>query len=328
MKLYGKSAELERLGQFYRSGRFPHALLFCGEKGLGKTVLADYTAMLRLCESDGERPCMECRSCRRIEEHIHPDVIYPFRENGKYNVETLRGVINEALRLPNDGGLRVIIFEQLDSMSEKCQNTLLKFIEEPSPFNCCIFTAESKATILETIISRVAVINVTETPKSECLRALADFGVDSSRAEELYGLYGGNIGKCLAAEDGSDAEIFRLAAEFAKGLCCGKEYDCAVRLAAVKTREDAGAVLSILRELFAKAAVLRSGGSADGALSETARQLSQKFDLKTITELYDEAGALNASLSSNPNLQLFNAHCCARMFSIIEGIRKGTVFYD
>lgn len=328
MKLYGKNAELKRLGQFARSGRFPHALLFCGEKGLGKTVLADYTAMLRLCGADGERPCMECRNCRRIEEHIHPDVIYPFRENEKYNVETLRGVINESLKLPNDGALRVIIFEQLDSMSEKCQNTLLKFIEEPSPFNCCIFTAENKSTILNTILSRVAVINVTETPKSECLRALSDFGIEQARAEKLYGLYGGNIGKCLTAEDGSGAEHFQIAAEFSKGLCGGKEYDCAVRLAAIKTREDAGAVLSILRELFAKAAVLRSGGNADGALSEAARQLSQRFELKTIALLYDETDALLASLSSNPNLQLFNAHCCAKMFSISEGAKKGTVFYD
>ncbi len=320
MELYGKSAELERIGQFFRSGRFPHALLFCGEKGLGKTVLADYTAMLRLCGSDEKKPCMDCRSCRRIEEHVHPDVIYPLRINGKYNVETLRGVITDCCRLPNDGGLRVIIFEQLDSMSEKCQNTLLKFIEEPSAFNCCIFTAESKAPILETILSRVAVINVVETPKSECLRALADFGVDSVRAEGLYGLYGGNIGKCLAAEGGSDAELFRIAAEFAGGLCGGREYDCAVRLAAIKTREDAGEVLSILRELFAKAAVIRSGGTVDGALTEIARQLSQRFGLKTIAELYDEAGRLIASLGANPNLQLFNAHCCARMFSVTEGI--------
>lgn len=318
MKLYGKQAELERIRQFYRSGRFPHALLFCGEKGLGKTVLADYTAMLRLCGADGEKPCMNCKNCVRIERHIHPDVIYPFRENEKYSVEQLRALITECCKAPNDGDLRVIVFEQLDSMSEKCQNTLLKFIEEPSSFNSCIFTAESKSSILETILSRVSVINVSEAGKNECVLALGEKGIAPEKAEELYGLYGGNIGKCLLAADGGGAENFRIAAEFSDALCGGREYGCAVLLAAIKTREDSAAVLSLLREVFAKAAVLRGGGKISGAMTEQAERISRKFNLKTITELYNTLSALVESLNFNPNLQLFNAHCCAKIFSVIE----------
>lgn len=320
MKLYGKKAALERIGQFHRSGRFPHALLFCGEKGIGKTVLADYTAMLRLCGcgSDGGAPCMDCKNCRRIEQHIHPDVIYPFRENEKYSVEQLRALITECCKAPNDGDLRVIVFEHLDSMNEKCQNTLLKFIEEPSAFNSCIFTAENKSTILKTILSRVAAINVSEAEKDECISALGENGISSEKAEELYGLYGGNIGKCLLAADGSDAEIFRIAAEFSDALCGGREYGCAVLLSAIKTREDSAAVLTVLREIFAKAAVLKSNGKISGAMYEQAERISRKFNLKTITELYNTASSLAASLNFNPNLQLFNAHCCAKIFSVTE----------
>lgn len=318
MKLYGKKAELERIGQFYRSGRFPHALLFCGEKGLGKTVLADYTAMLRLCGAGGDKPCMTCKDCRRIEQHIHPDVIYPFRENEKYSVEQLRSLITESCKAPNDGELRVIIFEHLDSMNEKCQNTLLKFIEEPSAFNSCIFTAESKSPILETILSRVAVIDVSEAEKGECFSALGEKGIAPEKAEELYGLYGGNIGKCILAADGSDAEIFRIAAEFSDALCEGREYNCAVRLASIKTREDSAAVLALLREIFAKAAVLRSGGKISGAMYEQAERISRRFSLKIINELYNTAASLDMSLNFNPNLQLFNAHCCAKLFSVTE----------
>lgn len=318
MKLYGKKAALERIGQFRRSGRFPHALLFCGEKGVGKAVIADYTAMLRLCSENGSEPCMSCKNCRRIEQHIHPDVVYPLREMEKYKVAELRGFITECFMAPNDGALRIIIFEQLDTMSAACQNTLLKFIEEPLPFNSCIFTAESKAPILETILSRVTLVNVDGADRSECLSALDERGIPAEKASELYGLYGGNIGKCIDGANGSDAELFRIAAEIANGLCCSREYDCAIRFSSVKTREDAGQLLNLLSEIFTKAAAISSGGKISGAFSDQAKQMSQKISIKIISKLYDAVGELISELDFNPNLQLFNAHCCAKLFSVIE----------
>lgn len=318
MKLYGKKAALERIGQFRRSGRFPHALLFCGEKGVGKTVLADYTAMLRLCGENGGEPCMSCKNCRRIEQHIHPDVVYPLREMEKYKVAELRDFITECFMAPNDGDLRIIVFEQLDTMSAACQNTLLKFIEEPLPFNSYIFTAESKAPILETILSRVTLVNVDGADRSECIAALAERGIPAEKAAELYGLYGGNIGKCIDGADGSDAELFKTAAEIANGLCGGREYDCAIRFSSVKTRDDAGQLLTLLSEIFTKASVISSGAKDDGAFSEQAKQMSQKMSIKIISKLYDAVGELISELDFNPNLQLFNAHCCAKLFSVIE----------
>ncbi len=322
-KLFGKNAPLERLTAFRRSGRFPHALMFCGEKGVGRGVLADYAAALLLCERGGEAPCGECRACRRIEAHIHPDVIYPLSasENGKYTAEGLRALIADSCKSPNDGALRVIVFENTDAMSAVCQNALLKFIEEPLPFNRCLFTAENKSAVLETVLSRVTCVNVGEADRAECLAALAENGINSEKAEELYGLFGGNIGKCLdGVNDENAAALFGAAAKIAEAVCGAKEYDCAAELASLKTREEVGQVLSLLSACFAGAAEISagSGKKARGALSAQSEKIAKKLGIKTIYGLYEAICGLSASLESNPNVSLLTAHCCARLFSVLE----------
>ncbi len=320
MKLYGKKNALERVTAFRHSGRFPHALMFCGEKGVGRTVLADYTAALLLCEKGGETPCGVCTACRKIEAHIHPDVIYPLRlsENGKYTVELLRRLIADCYKAPNDGALRVCVFEGADEMSVPCQNTLLKFIEEPLPFNRCLFTAERKNAVLETVRSRVVCVNVEEAPREDCLAALSENGVPRPKAEELYGLFGGNIGKCLDGASHEVSPLFRTAADIAEALCAAREYDCAVCFASLKTREEIAAVLALLSSCTAGAAALASGGKAEGALSVLSRKIAEKLRLKTSEALYIAVCELSASLDFNPNAPLLAAHCCEKLFTVLE----------
>lgn len=322
MKLiYGKNQPLARINAFRQSGRFPHALMFCGKKGVGRGVLADYTAALLLCEKGGEAPCGECVSCRKIEARIHPDVIYPQSEaeNGKYTVERLRALIADCYKRPNDGALRVCVFENIDEMSVLCQNTLLKFIEEPLSFNRCLFTAEKKAAVLETVRSRVTMIDVDEAGHGDCIAALAERGIDPPRAEELYGLYGGNIGKCLDGEkDETAAALLKTASEIAEALYAGKEYDCAVRFSSLKTRDEIGQVLALLSDLFASAAERLSGGECRGVLSVQAAKLAGRIRLITASQLYDAASELLAALEFNPNVSLFAAHCCEKLFTVLE----------
>lgn len=320
-RIYGKDRPLGRLLAFTRSGRFPHALLFCGKKGVGRGVLADYAAALLLCERGGEKPCGECTACRKVEAHIHPDVIYPLSEseNGKYTVEQLRGLIADCYKSPNDGAVRVCVFENIDEMSALCQNTLLKFIEEPLPFNRCLFTAEKLGAVLETVRSRVTVLDVDEADREGCLAALSDHGIGRGRAEELYGLFGGNIGKCLdGADDEGKTALMKTASDIAEALYAGKEYDCAVSFSALKTREEIGEVLALLSDVFASASVRLSGGTIRGALSAQAEKLAGRLRRSTASELYGAASELLSALDRNPNVPLFAAHCCERLFDTLE----------
>lgn len=320
MKLYGKKRAIETLKRFKKSGRFPHALLILGENGIGRRTLAEYTAMLYLCSNSNE-PCMACRECTRIESGIHPDVVYPLSlcKNDKYNIADLRAFIADCSQLPNDAETRVCIFERLDEMSVACQNALLKFIEEPLPFNRYIFTAEKKSAVLQTVISRVTELNCDECTAEELYSALSEKGIPIEESRRLYELYGGNIGAAIAAyENSAEASLNTTAAEICDAIADGREMDCLTGFTSLKTRSDIAKVLGILSDIYAKSAAKLSGAQIKGAFMPQIDKNARRLRLLTIDRLYTETSKLYTATDSNPNMKLFSAECCCRLFSIRE----------
>ena len=325
MEIYGKKRALAALGRFAQSGRFPHALLLTGDSGIGKRVLADYTAMMYMCTGEGRKPCMRCNECRRTEQHIHPDVVYPLSvmEKGKYNADDLRSFIAGCYIKPNDGDIRVCVFEALDSMSVICQNTLLKFIEEPLDFNRYIFTADRKEPVLQTVLSRVTAVTVDACDEKEFAAALSGHGIDASRAEELFARFGGDIGAALKFEEnGDDMQYYHAAVKACDALADKKELDCLLAVSSLKTREEVFAALGILTDIFAQAAAYKSGkGTAEKYMDRTKR-IASAYSLAAITKMYDEALRLYGMSFTNPNVKLFAAECCGALFDAAESANR------
>lgn len=320
MKLYGKKDALERLERFTASGRIPHALMITGAEGSGKHTLADYIAMRMLC-SDENPPCMSCKDCMRISEHIHPDVVYPLREmeQGKYTAADLRKHMAGCYKLPNDAPLRVYIFEQAETMNEYCQNALLKIIEEPLDFNRYIFLTSAKSFILETIISRVTEIPAGMPSVDECAAALSEHGIDTAEACELARTYCGNIGRCLEVHNNENSlPAEKLSVLIARAVCSDKEYDCMTHLCSIRNREEMAAVFRSLSDIFGNAAVISAGGRAYGFSPSVSSEIADKNSIKKINAVYGVIRELLRSMDFNPNVQLTAARCCAEIFDAIE----------
>lgn len=126
------------LQSLYENGKLPHAVLFSGVSEVS-SVSED---VLSLYNSDPADTV-------RVKE-LMPD--------GVYKIVPLRAVVDNGNLRPQFGDVRVFVFNEFDTMSEKCQNTLLKFIEEPHEFNRFVMSAVSTGNILTTILSRVVVI--------------------------------------------------------------------------------------------------------------------------------------------------------------------------
>ena len=130
--------------KLYDSGRFPHAILLLN---------GDY------------HPVLDLYKCNPADT-VHVKDAMP---DGSYKVIPLREIVNSGNLRPQFGDLRVFVFADFDSMSEICQNALLKFIEEPHEFNRFVMTADSTAKILPTVLSRVVVVNADGgTPGASC----------------------------------------------------------------------------------------------------------------------------------------------------------------
>ena len=321
MKLYGKQETLRRIGTYAQSGRMPHGILLTGDEGVGKRVVADYIAMLLMCEKGGNEPCGRCNECMRCSEHIHPDVVYPLREskNGKYTVGEITEFIAECGKLPNDREFRICVFENIDEMNASCQNALLKFIEEPQHFNRFIFTCQDRSLVLETIISRVVQINVPLADREECLQALEDNGIERAEGEKLFRMFGGSIGRCLnSGKDENEMEMFTLAERIAEEILRDNEYGCLTGFIMAKNRENLGFVLRNLSDIFGNAAMVTMGGRKYGFFSPVSERIAVDMSLERINKIYEISGELLRALDFNPNVQIFSAGCCARLFATEE----------
>ncbi len=147
------------------AARPPHAILLLGPPSVGKATLATDLAAQLLCEaSSSDRPCGECRACRRVASGNHPDVhrIGPSGAadriglGGDPRAPGIRDLVAELALRPVEGPIRVAIIERAHRLSEDAQHALLKTLEEPPPDTCIVLCADDEDALLETVRSRCA----------------------------------------------------------------------------------------------------------------------------------------------------------------------------
>ncbi len=182
----------------------PHALLFAGPAGTGRTLLALELASLLNCEAPAldERPCEACRACRLIAERNHPDVLHlepgdSFCRGGGGHVAhprsrdiricQVRGLIESASRYPFEGRYRVIIIEPADRMGLEAANTLLKTLEEPPPATILLLISAAPESLLETIRSRCRNLSIALVPDETIAAGLRARGFSPELAARAAG---------------------------------------------------------------------------------------------------------------------------------------------
>lgn len=87
----------------------------------------------------------------------HPDIYIAAPEDGKKNITVaqIRSLRNEAYVKPHIANGRAFIIDMADTMNEQSQNALLKVLEEPPGNTLFLLIAQSKAALLDTVISRM-----------------------------------------------------------------------------------------------------------------------------------------------------------------------------
>ncbi len=314
MKLYGKGKLKERLDNMAAEERLPHAILLYGSRGAGKKVTANYISKLFIC---GSPPCGKCRNCANIDADAHPDVIFAKRicENGKYKMEDLREkVINSMAVKPNDGDIKVYIFEDFDELKAQPQNTLLKAIEEPLPFLRFILICENINLVIETILSRVTKFEVQVPSEEECASCLRENGVEAKKAEELSALFSGNIGSCITAlKDDNQSKLMEAARKAGKGIAMRSGYLTAAALSSVTAREDFAVMLEYLTGILRDAMVIKYGGRATSCGKMEAAKIAEKRGADEIAEMIEVLFEVMPHGKLNLNLALTASYLTSKL---------------
>jgi DNA polymerase-3 subunit delta' len=195
------AARLER-------NELPHAVLICGDAGLGKRALASALANAALCESRQAqgRACGTCKACQLLAAGTHPDHIpveFEARDDGKLRseitVEQIRRLSQRLSLSTQYGGLQVVIIDPADKMNSSAANALLKTLEEPSASTVIVLVSDHPARLSATIRSRCQRIELKVPSLAEARDWLVEQGISVEAAEEALESTLGNPGEALNA---------------------------------------------------------------------------------------------------------------------------------
>lgn len=318
MRLYGKDSLKRRLDDIAAKGRLPHAIMFSGNEGCGRKILARYTAQLFLCPNHA---CGECAECRNIENDNHPDVIFVKRgcAKEKYNMENFREILRGTVIKPNNGDIKVYVFEDCDTMLPQLHNTLLKLIEEPPSHLRFVFTCANTSVIPETVMSRVTEFEVPDTDTASCVQCLVDGGMDRKRAEELALTFSGNIGKCRAAPDGDSPEMKLIEAARNAAAAIGRRdgFGLAAVLsgfARSSDRDNFNCVIDHLTNILRDALAVKYGESSEFFSKKEAQDIASNFSEAEIVNMLDAAVELEKNEIYDLNPALSGVYFTSRIF--------------
>jgi len=150
----------ERMTKLLDSKELPHALLFVGPKGMGKTSTARIFAKAVNCDKNifsgngtSTEPCNTCANCTTIDNGGSPDVVEQDAASNR-GIDEIRKLIRDASFSPMTGRYRIYIIDEAHMITPDAFNALLKTLEEPPKSVIFILATTNEEKLPSTIISR------------------------------------------------------------------------------------------------------------------------------------------------------------------------------
>ncbi|HPI39724.1 MAG TPA: DNA polymerase III subunit gamma/tau [Pseudobdellovibrionaceae bacterium] len=155
-----------------RHQRLPHALLFTGPRGTGKTSSARILSKSLRCPNAVDfSPCNACSTCQEISQGNHIDVI---EIDGASNngVDSIRELREGVAFMPSQGKYKVYIIDEVHMLSNSAFNALLKTLEEPPGHVIFVLATTEVHKIPATILSRCQRFDFRRIPIKQIVERL------------------------------------------------------------------------------------------------------------------------------------------------------------
>lgn len=197
------------LSKSIATNHLSHAYIFEGEKGSGTKEMAIYLAKMLLCLED-DKPCGECENCLRVENGTHTNVIVISPMGDSIRKDQVASLIHEGQMSSVVDKNRLFIIEEAEKMNRASANTLLKFLEEPTPNNYVVLITTNSQMLLDTIISRTQVLRFKPVNKESIVESLIKEKIDADFSYLLSELYGNFEDAYNAYKEGSVSNVYEL----------------------------------------------------------------------------------------------------------------------
>jgi len=216
--LFGHGQAESALAAAARSGRLAHAWLLAGPPGIGKATLAWRFArwlLAGLPRGEGLALDPQHPAFRGVAAGAHPDVLAlaPAQEPGKrriIKVEEAREARRFLTLTAAEGGWRIVLVDEAESLATEGANAILKTLEEPPPRTVLLLVSAAPGRLLPTIRSRCRRLELAPLDEAQMRAALAALAPEADAAR-LLPLAGGAPGRALELAEGEGVELAALA---------------------------------------------------------------------------------------------------------------------
>ncbi len=146
----------------------PHAYLFCGQRGIGKTTSARLVAKLFNCTKrvKGKGPCGSCDQCVSIQTGTNLDVIEMDAASNR-RIDEIRTLRERVGLTPSVAKYTVYIIDEVHMLTTEAFNALLKTLEEPPSHVIFILATTDPQKVPQTIQSRCLIISFSRATDRE-----------------------------------------------------------------------------------------------------------------------------------------------------------------
>ena len=245
-EMVGQDEVLQSLRVALAQHRIPHAFLFSGSRGVGKTTSARILARCLNCEhGPTPSPCGTCELCRSILDGSNPDII-EIDAASNNGVEDVRALREHSAFASMRSRYKVFILDEVHMLSKGAFNALLKTLEEPPPGVVFVLATTELHKVPDTIRSRCQVLlfrRVGEDDLKRRLHSIAEQEGVSLPDEVLAEIAGSVRGGVRDAETALE-RILPLAREL------GERFDLAAYRSMV-SRVGVEASVAVAQALFA-----------------------------------------------------------------------------
>ena len=309
----GNSRVVGVLQRMLSSGRVPPALLFAGQKGVGKFTLATLFARAANCEQKGKDSCGRCQSCQTLEAfddlpglrkaaldargsanpeavplilRPHPNVTVLVPDGAFIRVSQMRYVVRQSYNVPTGGGRVVFLIDQAERLRFDFADVLLKVLEEPPDRTTLILVTSEPFQLRPTIRSRCIPVQFAPLSPGEIEAHLQHQRPKWKKTERelAAAVAAGSLATALTLDLDLYRQVRRSALELLQASLRG-EFDP--------------------ERLFAATAQLAGKGSAETRETEDSGSKREKFDfvLEVVYSLLSDVLYLKSGV---PELRLRN----------------------
>lgn len=221
--LIGHTSIEQEILSMFNQGNLPHAMIFAGQKGIGKSTFAFNLARFLLKQGgddagglfgDAPPPATSFKVAdddpvaRKVASAGHPDLLTierPIDEKkgaakSSVDVDTVRKIAPFLRMTSSDGGWRVVIVDDAETMNRNAQNAILKILEEPPKKSLLILVCHRLGAMIPTIRSRCRTLHFQPMNREgvEAVLKRAEPHMRQSELSLLADLSDGSAGQALS----------------------------------------------------------------------------------------------------------------------------------